>query len=126
MALFSTRGSISYMSDVMTGTGKSGTRFNHMDIVLEVPGYQGMVTKQAFHVFGGSSCDEVTKFNVGDKVDVSFALYAREYNGRWYNSVDLVRIKAQEQPAAENNHEAQVFPKKEESVEEEVQSDLPF
>ena len=44
--------------------------------------------------------DELNNYNVGDKVEVGWSIYAREWNGKWYNNVDLVNIKSQEVQAA--------------------------
>lgn len=96
MALFQSRGRICEMSEVQSGTGKNGYQWHRMFIVLEIPGHQGSVTKQCFHV-NGESCDDVQEFKVGDKVEVSFTMYAREWNGKWYNNVDLIKIKSQEE-----------------------------
>ena len=96
MALYSTKGIISGISEVKYGEGKNGTRWQRTTLTLDVPGYQGSVTKQIYQVFG-DLVDEVTKFHVGDRVEVSWSMYAREWNGKWYNNVDLVKIKSQEE-----------------------------
>ena len=38
--------------------------------------------------------DELNNYNVGDKVEVGWSIHAREWNGKWYNNVDLVNIKS--------------------------------
>ena len=78
-----------------------------MTIVLEIPGFQGSVTKQAFQV-SGDSVKDVLLHNIGDLVEVSWIMYAREWNGKWYNNVDLVKIKYQDdaQPAPAPQHAA--------------------
>lgn len=96
MALYHSIGRISEMSEVQSGTSKNGFSWQRMTLTLEIPGYQGSVTKQVFQV-SGDNIDNVLKFDIGDKVDVSFSLYAREWNGRWYNNVDLVKIDSQEE-----------------------------
>lgn len=100
MALYTSKGRISDMSEVQSGVSKNGYNWQRMTIVLDVPGFQGSVTKQAFQV-SGDSVNDVLLFSIGDKVEISWTLYAREWNGKWYNSADLVKIKNQEtgQPA---------------------------
>ena len=66
-----------------------------MTIVLEIPGFQGSVFKQAFQV-NGDSVNDVLLYSIGEKVEISWSMYAREWNGKWYNNVDLVKIKYQE------------------------------
>ena len=83
------------MSEVQSGTSRNGYEWQRMTIVLEIPGFQGAVTKQAFQV-SGDSVKDVLLHNIGDLVEVSWIMYAREWNGKWYNNVDLVKIKYQE------------------------------
>lgn len=127
MALYHSIGRISEMSEVQSGTSKNGFSWQRMTLTLEIPGYQGSVTKQIFQV-SGDNIDNVLKFDIGDKVDVSFSLYAREWNGRWYNNVDLVKIDSQEEiqetPAPAKSAPK---PKSKESLDpEENPDDLPF
>lgn len=83
------------MSEVQSGTSKNGYQWQRMTLTLEIPGFQGSVIKQVFQVTG-DDVNDVLLFSIGDKVEVSFSLYAREWNGKWYNNVDLVKIKSQE------------------------------
>ena len=46
---------------------------------------------------GTDRISDVQEFKVGDKVEIGWSIYAREYKGRWYNNVDLVNIKSQDQ-----------------------------
>ena len=132
MALYQSRGTISEMSEVQSGTSKNGNQWQRMNIVLDIPGFQGSITKQCFQVTG-DDVDDVLSYNIGDKVEVSFSLYAREWNGKWYNNVDLVKIKYQEErrdaPAPVNaaKKNAAPQPKKQESLDSAANSDdLPF
>jgi hypothetical protein len=45
------------------------------------------------NVWGEDKVRELDKYQVGDKVKVSFNLSAREYNGRWYNDIRAWRIE---------------------------------
>ena len=84
------------MSEVKSGVSQSGNPWQRMTIILEIPGFQGSVTKQVFQVFG-DEVNNVLLFSIGDKVEVSWSMYAREWNGKMYNNVDLVKIKYQEE-----------------------------
>lgn len=86
------------MSDIVTGVSKSGNKWARMSVTLDIPGYQGTITKQVFQVFG-DDLDDVMKFKVGDRVTIGWSMYAREWNGRWYNNVDLVKINSQDDDA---------------------------
>jgi len=96
MALYTTRGTISEMYEISKGTTASGRDWKKMMVVLEMPGYQGQVTKQAFTAFGDKAllCDS---FKAGDEVVVVWSMYAREWNGNYYTNVDLVNIQTPEQ-----------------------------
>lgn len=91
MALYYSKGKISEMSEVKSGTGQSGYQWQRMTLTLEVQEYGGFIKKQIFQV-SGEAVDEVMKYKVGDTVQVGFSLYAREWNGKWFNNVDLVNI----------------------------------
>ena len=82
------------MSEITSGTSTSGRDWARMTIMIDIPGYQGSISKISFQV-GTDRISDVQEFKVGDKVEIGWSIYAREYNGRWYNNVDLVNIKSQ-------------------------------
>lgn len=45
------------------------------------------------NVWGDEKVKDLEKYQVGDKVRVSFNLSSREYNGRWYTDVRAWRIE---------------------------------
>ena len=94
MALYYSKGTISHMSEITSGTSTSGRDWARMTIMIDIPGYQGSISKLAFQV-GTDRISDVQEFKVGDKVEIGWSIYSREYNGRWYNNVDLVNIKSQ-------------------------------
>lgn len=94
MALYYSKGKIVAISDVKSGTSQSGFNWQNVDLTLEIPGFQGASTKQVFRA-SGDKVDEVLRFKVGDDVQVGFILYAREWNGRMFNNVDLVNINGE-------------------------------
>lgn len=93
MALYYSKGTISHMSEIKSGTSTSGRDWARMTIMIDIPGYQGSISKLSLQV-GTDRISDVQEFKVGDKVEIGWSIYAREYNGRWYNNVDLVNIKA--------------------------------
>ena len=100
MALYQSIGTINSMSEVQSGISQSGFQWQKMTIILDVPGFRDSFSRQVFQV-SGDRVSDVLNFHVGDKVEISWAMTAREWNGRWYNNVDLIRINPQEerQPA---------------------------
>ena len=95
MAIYQSRGRISDMSEVQSGTSKNGYEWQRMTLTLEIPGFQGSVFKQVFQV-SGNDVNDVCLYNIGDRVEISWSMYAREWNGKWYNNVELVKIKPQD------------------------------
>lgn len=95
MALYESRGRISEMSEVKSGQSQSGFVWERMTLTLEIPGFQGSVYYQVFQV-SNEKVKEVLLYNIGDKVEISWSMYAREWNGKMYNNVDLIKIAPQD------------------------------
>ena len=116
------------MSEVQSGTTQSGREWQRMSLILEIPGFQGSIYKMVFQV-SGDHVKEVSLYNRGDKVQVGFSIYAREWNGKWYNNVDLVTITDESgaKPAPAAPQQAQTQINKQESLNPaENPDDLPF
>ena len=121
MALYYSKGTISFISEVKTGTSQSGFLWKNCDLTLDVPGFQGSITKQVFRA-SGDKVDLVLKYKVGDRVQVGFTLYAREWNNRLFNNVDIVTITTESGAVTLEEHnlkQAQAAPQTDEA-------DLPF
>ena len=133
MALFYQKGTISDFSEVQSGKTQSGNEWQRMTLILDTPGFQGAVYKMVFQV-SGDHVKDVLLFKRGDKVEISFSIYAREWNGRWYNNVDLVKIKSldeqkqEEKPApAPASKQPAIFDQPQESLDPaDNPNDLPF
>lgn len=97
MALYTSKGTITDMSEVKSGKTQSGYDWARMTIVIEVPGFQGSTTKLALDVIGVDDIKEVSLLSAGDKVEVTWTIYARNWNGRWYNNVELFKIRKLEE-----------------------------
>ena len=75
---------------VQSGTSARGP-WAKQEFILEFP--DGNFTAQAcFTAWGQDKVQELDKYQVGDRVKVSFNLKSREYNGRWYNDLQIWRI----------------------------------
>lgn len=79
-----------------SGTSARGTEWSSQTAVVETK--EQYPKKVAFDVMG----DKIAQFNlqVGDYVTVSYDVEAREYNGKWWNSVrawNVVRANQQQQ-----------------------------
>lgn len=95
MALNYSKGTIATIGEVVSGTSSRGNAWQRTTLTLDVPGYQGAIYKIVFQVSGDKVNEVVSGFAEGDKVEIGWSIYAREYNDRWYNNVDLVTIKRQ-------------------------------
>ncbi len=83
-------GTLSRKLGVQSGTSARGP-WAKQEFILEYP--DGNFTAQAcFTAWGQDKVAELDKYQVGDKVKVSFNLKSREYNGRWYNDLQIWRI----------------------------------
>lgn len=78
----------------------SGNGWKSQDFVIET--HEAYPRRMMFNVFGE---DKLNQFNIqmGEEINVSFDINAREYQGRWYNDirawkVDRVQVDPSGQP----------------------------
>ena len=93
-------GTIRQKMGVQSGTSARG-QWAKQEFVVDFP--DGNFTSQAcFTAWGQDKVAELDKYQVGDRVKVSFNLKSREFNGRWYNDLQIWRIApaGEAQPAA--------------------------
>ena len=82
-------GFIKQVSPVQTGTSASGKNWEKQTIVIEEQGeHPASVVIEAFN-----KPDEVAKCKVGNEVKAHLNLRANEYQGKWYQKVDLWRVE---------------------------------
>ena len=82
---------------VQSGTSARGP-WAKQEFVLDYP--DGNYTAQAcLMAWGQEKVQELSKYQVGDKVRVSFNVKSREYNGRWYTDLQVWRLAPASQPA---------------------------
>ena len=74
-----------------SGTSARGTQWSSQTAVIET--HEQYPKRVAFDVLG----DKISEFNlqVGEEVTVSFDINAREYNGKWWNSVNAWKVVRQ-------------------------------
>ena len=107
-----------------TGTSKNGNPWAKQTIVVSREGVNAPYDKIALSVFG-ARVNETERCNIGDKVEITYSISAKEYNGRWYNDVSLYKIVSQDAPFA---RPAQGAAPTADSIpqDNEPQGDLPF
>lgn len=98
MAFVKERGTIAFMSEVQSGVSQSGNNWSRQTIVVDVVGYNGNYRKVMLQASGNVVADLETMM-VGDKVEITYQVTAREWNGKWYNNVDLYKIESTEEKA---------------------------
>ena len=84
-------GRIARKLGVQTGTSARGS-WSKQEFVFE---YQegNYPTQVCMNVWGEDKVRELEKYQVNDRVKVSFNLSSREFNGRWYTDVRAWRIE---------------------------------
>lgn len=92
MAIIKEKGTITFMSEVQSGVAQSGNPWYRQTIVVDVAGYNGSFRKVALQA-SGNVVGDLEGANVGDKVEISYQVTAREWNGKWYNNVDLYKVE---------------------------------
>lgn len=78
-----------------SGTSAKGTQWSSQTSVIET--HEQYPKKVAFDVLG----EKITEFNlqVGEEVTVSFDINAREFNGKWFNSVNAWKVVREQVPS---------------------------
>ena len=92
MAIVKERGTITFMSDVQSGMSQNGNPWYRQTIVVDVAGFNGSYRKVALQA-SGNLVGNLETAQIGDKVEISYQVTAREYNGKWYNNVDLYKVE---------------------------------
>ena len=82
MALITEKGIITFKSEVDTGISKNGNSWSRQTIVVSREGIIAPYDKVALSVFGDKVVDS-ERCKVGDKVEITYSISAKEYNGRW-------------------------------------------
>ena len=92
-------GTLAQKLPVQSGSSARGP-WTKQEFILEFPD-GNFTAKACFLAWGQEKVQDLGKYQVGDKVKVSFNLKSREYNGRWYNDLQIWKIApAGAQPTA--------------------------
>lgn len=92
MALNRVKGIISHMGEIQSGTSQSGYDWARQIIVLDVHSFNGTFSKIALTA-QNQRVDDLQNYQIGDRVEIGYSVTAREYQGKWFNNVDLVNIQ---------------------------------
>ena len=91
MALNRVKGIISHMGEIQQGTSQNGYDWARQIIVLDVASFNGTFSKIALTA-QNQRVDDLKNYQIGDRVEVGYSVTAREWDGKWFNNVDLISI----------------------------------
>ncbi len=91
-------GTLSQKLAAQSGSSARGP-WAKQEFILEYPD-GNFTAKACFTAWGQDKVQELEKYQIGDKVKVSFNLKSREYNGRWYNDLQIWKIAPAGAPSA--------------------------
>lgn len=92
--MFEAKGKIYLLDQVASGTSSSGKEWARQNMVLEEERGRDYVGRIALEANHEDTIKALGQFHVGDPVKVKFQVYAREWKGRWYNTLALIEITA--------------------------------
>ena len=92
MATIKERGTIAVLGEVQSGTSQNENPWYRQTIVVNVEGYRGSFRPIAVQA-SGKVVGDLEGAMVGEKVEISYEVTGREYQGRWYNNVDLYKVE---------------------------------
>ena len=92
MALNYVKGIISQFGQVESGTTQNGNSWSRQVVILDVAGFGNSFSKIALTA-QNQRVEELQDYQIGDRVEVGYSVTAREWNGKWFNNVDLINIK---------------------------------
>ena len=85
------QGKITAINEVQSGEGANGT-WSKQEFVIETLDSK-YPKKVCISVWGADKVENLTKYNkVGDVVNCSIELESREFNGKWYTSIQAWKI----------------------------------
>lgn len=91
MCYINVKGKISHLGEIESKTTRNGGTWEKQWIVILIPGPRNTYHEIAF-LAQGNTRPLLDNFSEGDEVEVSGYISAREYNGRYYNDVELSSI----------------------------------
>lgn len=103
--IYKVQGTVKHVEDVETFEGRNGGSYRKQNIVVtekDDRGYENAVALRAF----GDTVAETEGLREGETVDVTFSINAREYNGRWYNDLNIIHVRTQAPGAPQEDRTA--------------------
>ena len=114
----SIKGTLTRKLEIESGTSKAGNEWKKQSFLVDTGNQYN--PEICFQLFGEDKIDMLNHHDEGSKVEVSFNLSSREYNGRYFHNIDAWRIESIEK----SEETSEDIPEFNSSVEDE--DDLPF
>ncbi len=89
MASLEVEGKLVQLLEKRSGVSANGTNWTSQDFVIEIPGQY--VSNAVFNVYGDRV--QLDQFQIGEYVKVSFDIRGREYQGKWYNTLNCWKLE---------------------------------
>jgi len=104
--------------EIESGTSKAGNEWKKQSFLIDTGNQYN--PEICFQLFGEDKIDMLNHHDEGSKVEVSFNLSSREYNGRYFHNIDAWRIESIEK----SEETSEDIPEFNSSADDE--DDLPF
>ena len=100
-------GKVIAVLDPKGGVSKAGNNWKAQEYVIET--HETYPRKMCFEVFGE---DKINQFNIqiGEEITVSFDIDAREWQGRWFNSIRAWKVERKEAQQSVPQNDGAPFP----------------
>ena len=87
----SIKGKLSRKLNIESGVSKAGKEWKKQSFLLDTGSQYN--PEICFQLFGEEKIEILNHHSEGDKVEVSFNLSSKEYNGRYFHNIDAWRIE---------------------------------
>ena len=87
----SVKGQLTRKLSVESGTSKAGNEWKKQSFLIDTGNQYN--PEICFQLFGEEKIEMLNHHDEGSKVEVSFNLSSREYNGRYFHNIDAWRIE---------------------------------
>ena len=88
----SIKGKITNILIAESGTSSGGKEWRKQSFVIDTG--DSYNPDLCFSLFGDEKIDILSKFNIGDYVNVCFNISSREFKGKYYHNIDAWKIDA--------------------------------
>lgn len=113
-------GKIIAVLPLQSGTGRNGNVWEKQEFVVETQ--EQYPKKMCYSLFGSERIQQYAA-QIGDDVDVSFDIDAKEWNGKWFNSINAWKVIRRN---VKNNNPVQPPSAAKETFTNDAKDDLPF